>query len=130
MNYLQAKFIFLLLAGMLLMSSSTHLVAKEGNANTLHCSASNPSEQCLSYVRGYLDALQLLEQERSTIFSSFEQRAFTTRTGKNKSSHPLEDKLGICMPDKVDATELLASISNNRPINIALLEALRMKYPC
>lgn len=131
MNYLHTKKCSSLLAGMLLMSSFT-AIAENQDLNTTppQCSSSSPTKQCLSYTRGYIDALQLLEQEQSTIFSSFEQRAFKTRVGNSKKSHPLKDKLGICLPEKVLASDLLASIDSDIPLNMALLETLQKKYPC
>lgn len=130
MNYLQTKRFFSLLAGMLLMSSFAAAAKAQDINTTLECSSNTPTKQCISYTRGYIDALLLLEQEPNSDFSPFEQRAFKTRVGNNKKSHPLKDKLGICLPEKVDAAEVLASISNKRPLNMALLEVLQMKYPC
>jgi hypothetical protein len=96
------------------------------------CAAHDRStEQCIHFVRGYLDAmLQLNEVGFNSHFSKLEQRAFNNRVGKTKLPELIKKELNLCLPKDVNAREILANIDKELPLQDALLKALKVKYPC
>ncbi|GEM_PF-3380080 len=96
------------------------------------CAAHDRStEQCIQFVRGYLDAiLQLNEVGFNPHFSKLEQRAFNNRVGKANLPELIKKELNLCLPKVVDAHEILADTDQKLPLQDALLKALKVKYPC
>lgn len=88
-------------------------------------------EQCIHFVRGYLDALlQLNEVGFNPNFSKLEQRAFNNRVGKTYLAELIKKELNLCLPKDVSAHEVLADIDKALPLQDALLKVLKVKYPC
>ncbi len=96
------------------------------------CSVHDTStQQCINFVRGYLDALlQLNEVGINPNFSEIEQRAFNNRVGKTFLAELIKKELNLCLPKDVDAQEILADIDKTLLLQDALLKVLKVKYPC
>lgn len=137
MKDLQDKMIKSLLTSVLLAFSFTSFAteAKTAHAADIRCSSNlNSSKLCAQYVRGYLDALQQLNQvEQDTHSSTFEERAFRTRVGLTNRITSTTDSLEVCLPNEISDSELkkiLASRSKELPMDIAVLKVIQAKYPC
>jgi len=96
------------------------------------CSVHDTStQQCIHFVRGYLDALlQINEAGLNPNFSEIEQRAFNNRVGKIFLADLIKKELNLCLPKDVSAHEVLADIDKALPLQDALLKVLKAKYPC
>ena len=128
------KNIRLLLASIALLCSCGVFANVESKDPNLHnvCSVHDKSmEQCIHFVRGYLDALlQLNEVGFNSHFSELEQRAFNNRVGKTNLAELIKKELNFCLPKDVSAHEVLADIDKALPLQDALLKVLKIKYPC
>ena len=131
---LQSHNIRSLLACILLAYSFTAFASVESKDQTLPnvCSSNGePQEQCLQFIRGYLDALlQLNKVGFNSKFSGFEQHAFNTRVGKTYLTDVIKKELNLCLPKDVNAHEIMADIDKELPLQDALLSALKVRYPC
>ncbi len=123
-----------LLAGIALIYSFGAFANVESRDSSLSnaCSVHDTStQQCINFVRGYLDALlQLNEVGLTPHFSEIEQRAFNNRVGKTYLAELIKKELNLCLPKDVDAQEILADIDKALPLQDALLKVLKVKYPC
>jgi len=103
---------------------------KESKCSTNH----SLTQLCENYVRGYLDALQQLNQiEQNTNFSSFEERAYRTRLGSTLQANPLREILDVCLPSEINdsaLSEILVSSNKELPLNVTVLKAIQSTYPC
>ncbi len=125
-----------MLTNMLLICSSVAQADLEGEQVALDCPSFQMSEKvCIKYIRGYLDALQQLNQAApKPKQSSFEERVYRTRLGSTNSTNPVKEQFGICLPNKINDQELkkiLASSSDTGLLpEYAVLKAIKNKYPC
>mgnify|MGYP000114213237 CR=1 FL=1 len=123
-----------LLAGIALIYSFGAFANVESRDSSLPnvCSVDDTStQQCINFVRGYLDALlQLNEVGLTPHFSEIEQRAFNNRVGKTFLAEHIKKELNLCLPKDVNAHEILADIDKALPLQDALLKVLKVKYPC
>ncbi len=124
-----------LLASILLMYSFSAFANVENRNQNLPnaCSSNEASEQqqCLLFIRGYLEALlQLNEVGVNSKFSGFEQHAFNNRVGKTYLTDLIQQELNLCLPKDLNAHEIMARIDKELPLQDALLKALKARYPC
>ena len=131
---LQSHKIRSLLASTLLAYSFCAFASVENKEQSLPnvCSSGDvPQEQCLQFIRGYLDALlQLNKVGFNSKFSEFEQHAFNTRVGKTYLTDVIKKELNLCLPKDVNAHEIMAGIDKELPLQDALLRTLKARYPC
>ncbi len=123
-----------LLASILLAYSFCAFANMENKEQSLPnvCSSGDVSQdQCIQFIRGYLDALlQLNEVGYNSKFSKFEQHAFNTRVGKTYLADVIKKELNLCLPKDVNAHDIMADIDKELPLQDALLRALKVRYPC
>ena len=123
-----------LLASIVLLCSCgvfANVESKDPNLPNVCSADDTPTQQCLHFVRGYLDALlQLNEIGLNPNFSEMEQRAFNNRVGKTFLADLIKKELNLCLPKDVNAHEILADIDKALPLQHALLKVLKVKYPC
>ena len=86
---------------------------------------------CVKYVRGYLDALQQLNQISSrSKLSSYEERAYRARLGSSNPTNPVKEQLDICLPKQINDLELEQILISSSGTEFAVLKAIKAKYPC
>ena len=110
------------------------LVNAQNNDQTIsnECSFnSTPTSHCINYVKGYLSALQQLNNvSLNSNFSDFEVRAFKTRVGNSAPKPLLQEVLNLCLSKEISASDVLASIDHSLPLESAILKVLQSKYHC
>lgn len=123
-----------LFASLVLVISSHVFANIESKGSTLPnlCLLNDTStQQCINFVRGYLDALlQLNEVGLNPNFSQIEQRAFNNRVGKIFIAELIQKELNLCLPKEMSAQEILADIDKQLSLQDASLKVLKIKYPC
>lgn len=136
MKFLLSKTVRSILTSVVLICSSVAHADVKSEQITRDCPNTQMTEKlCVKYVRGYLDALQQLNQlSLSPKLSSFEERAYRTRLGSTNPTNPVKEQLGICLPNQINDRELkqiLASSSGTElSPEFAVLKAIKAKYPC
>ena len=132
MNFLLSKTVrSILIIVVLIFSSIVHADVKSEQI-TQDCPNAQMNEKlCAKYVRGYLDALQQLNQASSRPkLSSFEERVYRTRLGSTNPTNPVKEQLGICLPSQINDQELEQILVSSSGTDLAVLKAIKAKYPC
>jgi len=118
-----------MLVYILLVCSFATFVNAQDNDQTIpnECSFNGAStNQCVHYVKGYLNALQKINNVgQNSNFSEFEKRAFKTRVGNTSLTAILQKELNLCLPKEISASEMLDSIDPSLPTEKAMLKALQ-----
>ena len=112
---------------------ATSVSAQDNDQTTSNeCSFnSQPTSHCLNYVKGYLSALQQLNNAGlNSNFSDFEVRAFKTRVGNSAPKPLLQEMLNLCLSKEISASDVLTSIDHSLPLESAILKVLQSKYHC
>ncbi len=118
----------------------TAIANSSGGDNLAPCSVAVESNECKTYIMGFLQGALLTDQaiidsliDSPPQRSSFKERALRTRL--NSREQPATERAGFCLPEDVELENVVARIVTRldaQQVNdaSAVYAAVKTSYPC